>query len=117
MGEGGEGGSGCRPPTILVIYGPITTKFYTGNDNQSVSSNTEKIQKINDVIDNDFIIQRNLSKKTVKRVYFKIAPASLFFCSTLLKLYRNINQFMPFLIEMVRFKILNVSLYLMMSST
>ena len=52
----------------------------------------KKIQKISDVIDNEFIILRNLSEKTVKRVYFKIAPASLFFCSTLLKLYRNINH-------------------------
>ena len=95
----------------------LSQRNFTRNDNQSVSSNIEKIQKINDVIDNDFIILGNLSKKTVKRVYFKIAPASLFFCSTLLKLYRNINQFMPFLIEIVRFKILNVSLYLMMSST
>ena len=42
------------------------TKFCTEIDNQCLSSNMEKINKINDVI-----ILRNLAKKTVKRAYFK----------------------------------------------
>ena len=56
--------------------GPITTKFCTGTDSQSVSSDMEKIHNMNDVIDSDVIILRNLTKKTVKRVYFKIAATS-----------------------------------------
>ena len=36
----------------------------------------EKIHQINDVIDSDVIILRNLAKKTVKRVYLKIAATS-----------------------------------------
>ena len=48
--------------------GPIATKFCTGIDNQSISSNMEKMHKINDVIDNDLIIVRKLAEKTVKRV-------------------------------------------------
>ena len=42
-------------------------KFCTGIDNQNVSSNMEKkLHKINDIIDSDVIILRNLAKKTVK---------------------------------------------------
>ena len=36
----------------------------------------KKIHQINDVIDSYVIILRNLAKKTVKRVYFKIPAAS-----------------------------------------
>ena len=69
-----------HPPIIFVVCGPIATKFCTGIDNQSISSNMEKnLHKINDVIDNDVIIVRNLAEKTVKIVYFKIATASSFF--------------------------------------
>ena len=49
------------PPVILVVCGPIATKFCTGIDNQSISSDVEKnLQKINDIIDNDVIIMRKL---------------------------------------------------------
>ena len=54
----------------FVVCGPIATKFCTGIDNQSVSSNMEKLHKINDVI-----TVRKLAGKTV-RVYFKIDAAS-----------------------------------------
>ena len=58
----GEGG--CRPPIIFVVCGLTATKFCTGIDNQSMSSNMEKnLHKINDVI-----IVRKLAEKTVKRV-------------------------------------------------
>ena len=46
--------------------GPITMKFCTEIDNQSVSSNMEKIHQINDVI-----MLRNLAKKTVKKSILK----------------------------------------------
>ena len=65
---------------IFIVCGPIATKSCTGIDNQSISLNMEKnLHKINDVIDNDVIIVRNLAEKTVKRVYFKIVAASSFF--------------------------------------
>ena len=68
------------PPFIFVVCKPIATKFCTGIDNQSISSNMEKkVHKIIDVIDNDVILVRNLAEKTVKRVYFKIAAASSIF--------------------------------------
>ena len=51
-------------------------KFSTGIENQSISSNIEKLHKTNDVIDNNVIILRKLAEKTVERVYFKIAAAS-----------------------------------------
>ena len=38
----------------------------------------KKLHKINDAIDNDVIIVRNLAEKTVKRVYFNIVDASSF---------------------------------------
>ena len=57
------------PPIIFIVCGPITTKFCTGIENQSISSNIGKnLHKINDVIDNDVIIVRKLVEKTVKRV-------------------------------------------------
>ena len=59
------------PLIIIVVCGPIATKFCTGINNQSISSNMENLHKINDII-----ILRNLSKKTIKRVYFKIAAVS-----------------------------------------
>ena len=67
------------PPIIFVVCGPIATKFCTAIDIQSISSNMEKFTKINDVIDNDVIIVKNLAEKTVKSVYFKIDAASSFF--------------------------------------
>ena len=39
----------------------------------------KNLHKIDDVIDNDVIIVRNLAEKTVKRIYFKIVAASSFF--------------------------------------
>ena len=48
----------------------------------------KNLHKINDVIDNDVIIVRNLAEKTVKRVYFKIAAASSFFIQS----YRNFTE-------------------------
>ena len=39
---GGGGGGGCRPLIIFVVCEPISTKFCTGTDNQSISSNMEK---------------------------------------------------------------------------
>ena len=71
----GGGGGGMPPPIIFVVCGPIATKFCTRIDNQIISSNMEKLHKINDVIHNDVIIVRKLAEKTVKRVYFKIAAA------------------------------------------
>ena len=69
------GGGGGR--IIFVVCGPIATKFCTGIDNQSISSDMEKsLHKINDVIHNGVIIVRKLAEKPVKRVYFKIAAAS-----------------------------------------
>ena len=75
------GGGGTRPPFIFAVCEPIPTKFCTEIENQSISSDMEKIHKINDVnlIDNDVTIVRNLAEKTVKRVYFKIAAASSIF--------------------------------------
>ena len=65
------------PPIIFIVCGPIAMKFCKGIDNQSISSNMEKyLHKINDIIDSDVIILRNLAKKTVKRVHFKIAAVS-----------------------------------------
>ena len=65
---------------IFVVCGPIATKFFTGINNQSISSTMGKnLHKINDVMDNEVIIMRNLAEKAVKRVYFKIATASSFF--------------------------------------
>ena len=62
-------GDGCRPPIIFVVCGPIATKFWTGIDNQSFSSNMGKnLHTINDVTDNDVIIVRKRAEKTVKRV-------------------------------------------------
>ena len=81
-----------RSGFIFIVCGPIATKFCTGIDNQSVSSNMKKLHNINDVIDSDVIILRHLAKKTVKKVYFKIAAASSSFYSLLLKLYGNINH-------------------------
>ena len=62
------GGEGRIPPIIFVVSGVIATKFCTEIDNQSISSNMEKMHKINDVIDNDVIIVRKLPERTVKRV-------------------------------------------------
>ena len=39
----------------------------------------KKLQKINDLIDSDVIILIHLSKKTVKRVYFKIVAVYSYF--------------------------------------
>ena len=78
-GGGGGGGGGHSPPIMFIVCGTIATKFCIWIDNQSVSSNVEKNYKINNVIDIDVIILRRLAKKTVKRVYFKIAAASLSF--------------------------------------
>ena len=67
------------PPLIIfIVCGPIAAKFCTAIDNQSISSNMEKIYKNNGVIDNDAIIMKNLAEKTVKSVYFKIDAASSF---------------------------------------
>ena len=51
------------PPCIFVVSRPITMKFCTGIDYQSLESNIKEIQlhKINGVIDNDVIILRPLS--------------------------------------------------------
>ena len=58
---------GAPPPIIFVVCGPITTKFCRGINNQSIGSNMEKnLHKINDIIDNDIIIVKKLSEKTVK---------------------------------------------------
>ena len=51
-----------QPPIIFNVCGTIATKFCTGIENQSVSSNVQKMHKINDVI-----IVRKLPEKTVKR--------------------------------------------------
>ena len=52
------------PPIIFVVCRPIATKFCTGMDNQSISSNMEKnLRKINDVI-----IVRKLAEQTIKIV-------------------------------------------------
>ena len=79
LGFLGEGGGHPTPPITFVVCGPITTKFCTGIDSQSVNSNMKKLHKINDIMDSDVIILRNLAKNTVKRGYFKIADASSFF--------------------------------------
>ena len=45
LGWGGGGGGERMPPLSLIIFvvcGPIATKFCTGIDNQSISSNMEK---------------------------------------------------------------------------
>ena len=73
------GGADAFIFVIFVVCEPIPTKFCTGIDNQSISSNMQKSHKINDVIDNDVIIVRNLAEKTVISVYFKIAAASSIF--------------------------------------
>ena len=53
---------GCLPrsftPTTPL---PITTKFCTAIDNESVSLNRKKMHTVNDVVDNDVIILRLLS--------------------------------------------------------
>ena len=68
-------GGADAPPIIFAVCGPIATKFCTGIDNQSISSNMEKnSRKINDVI-----MVRKLAERTIKRVYFKISAASSFF--------------------------------------
>ena len=60
------------PPIIFLVCGPIATKFCTGIENQSITSNMEKnSHKINDVIDNDVIIVRKLAEKTEKESIFK----------------------------------------------
>ena len=56
------GGADAAPLIIFVVCGPIATQFCTGIDNQSISSNMEKLHKINDVI-----IVRKLAEKTVTR--------------------------------------------------
>ena len=59
------------PPYLLssLFVNLSQLNFCTGIDNQSISSNTEKLHKINDVIDNDVIIVRNLAEKTVKSLF------------------------------------------------
>ena len=58
------------PPVIFVVCGPIATKFCTGINNQSISSNIVKnLHKTNGVIDYDVIIARNLAEKTVKCLF------------------------------------------------
>ena len=53
------GGGGCRPsPIVFVVCGPIETKACTGIDSPTVSSNMEKMHKMNDVIHSDVIILR-----------------------------------------------------------
>ena len=65
---GGGGGADAASFIIFVVCGPIATKFCTGINNQSISSNMESnLHKIHDVIDNDVIIVRNLAEKTVTR--------------------------------------------------
>ena len=51
------------PPIISVVCGPVATKFFTAINNQSITSNIEKITKNNDVI-----TVKNLAEKTVKSV-------------------------------------------------
>ena len=54
------------PLIIFVVCSLIATKFCTGIDNQSISSDMEKkLYKIYDVIGNDFVIVRKLAEKTV----------------------------------------------------
>ena len=48
----------------------------------------DNLHKINDVIDSDVIIRRNLDEKTVKRVYFKIAAVSSYFIQS----YSNFTE-------------------------
>ena len=59
------GGGGGGAVFIVVVCGAIARKFCTMIDNQGVSSNVERnFHKINDVIDSDVVILRNLAKKT-----------------------------------------------------
>ena len=68
----GGGGTDAAPFIISVVCGPISTKFCTEIDNQSISSNIEKqLCKINEVIDNDIIIMRKLVETTVKKSILK----------------------------------------------
>ena len=54
------------PLIILVVCSLIATKFCTGIDNQSISSDIEKkLHKMYDVIGNDVVIVRKLAEKTV----------------------------------------------------
>ena len=62
------GGADATPLIIFVVCGPITTKFCTGIDNESISSNMEKnLYKIHNAIDDDVIIVRKLAEKAVTR--------------------------------------------------
>ena len=56
----------------------MATKFCTMIDNQSISSNMEKIHKSNDVIDSDVIIVRKLAKKTAEK---KTVKKSIICCT------------------------------------
>ena len=62
------GGADATPLIIFVVCGPIKTKFCTGIDNESISSNMKKkLYKIHDVIDDDVIMVRKLAEKAVTR--------------------------------------------------
>ena len=63
----GGGGEASAPSLSLLFVALFATKFCTGIDSQSISSNMEKLYKVNDVIDNDVIIVRKLAEKTVTR--------------------------------------------------
>ena len=77
--EGGGGGGGCRPPLSSLFVNLSQRNFVQGLKIKALAQIWKKLHKINDVIDNDVVIVRNLAEKTVKRVYFKIAAASSIF--------------------------------------
>ena len=68
---------GETAPLLSSLFVDLSKQnFVQGLTIKALHQIWKKLHKINDVIDSDVIILRNLAKKTVKRVYFKIAAAS-----------------------------------------
>ena len=70
---GGGGVDTTPPPLLSSLFVNLSQRnFVQGLKIKALAQICEKLHKINDVIDNDVIIVRNLAEKTV---YFKIDAA------------------------------------------
>ena len=78
---GGGGGGGAMPPFLSssLLVDLSRRNFLQGLTIKALAQIWKNLYKINDVIDVDVIILRNLAEKTGKRVCFKIAAVSLSF--------------------------------------
>ena len=82
----GGGGSDAAPISSLI---EDLSKFCTRIDNQSIRKN---LHKINDIIDNHFILLRKLAENTIERVNFKISALLLHFLLNPTELLQKTNH-------------------------